>query len=121
MDKNHDGLITIEEFIRVYLEADEVLKRKIETSKQNKDYFRRQHEENVKKSEEAKLSERLNSYGIMEGSFVHVTVVAARDLTSGLTGVVDPYVEVTLDGAQALKTNVINDNPDPTWNEKFTL
>ena len=57
----------------------------------------------------------------MEGSFVHVTVVAARDLQSGLTGVVDPYVEVSLDGSQAMKTKVINDNPDPLWNEKFTL
>ena len=54
MDKNHDGQITIEEFIRVYIDADEMLKRKIETARQNKDYFRRQYEENLKKSEEAK-------------------------------------------------------------------
>ena len=121
MDKNHDGQITIEEFIRVYLEADEILKKKIETAKQNKDYFRRQHEENLKKSEEAKYTEKLNAYGIMEGSFAHATVVSARDLQSGITGVIDPYIELTLDGGQTLKTKVIEDNPDPIWNEKFTL
>jgi len=122
MDKNHDGTITVDEFIRVYLEADEILRKKIETAKQNKDYYQRQHEENQKKSQEARITEKQNSYGIMDGSFVHVTVVAARDLKAvGLSGVVDPFVEVSLDGGQSFKTKVINDNPNPTWNEKFTL
>lgn len=121
MDKDHNGRITIDEFIRVYLEADEILRRKIETAKQNREYYRRQHEENLKKSEESKATERVNSYGVMEGSFVHVTIVAARDLRSGLTGLVDPFVDITLDGTQSLKTKVVNSNSNPSWNEKFTL
>lgn len=122
MDKNHDGTITIDEFIRVYLEADEILRKKIETARQNIDYFNRQHEENLKKAQESRLTEKLNSYGIMDGSFVHATVVAARDLkATGITGVVDPFVEVSFDGVQTMKTKVVNDNPNPAWNEKFTL
>ena len=121
MDKNHDGSITIDEFIKVYVEADEILRRKIETAKQNKDYYRRQYDESIKKSEEARLTERLSAAGIMEQSFANVTVVSARDLPSGFTGVVDPFVEVSLDRTQTLKTKVINDNPNPSWNEKFLL
>lgn len=121
MDKTHDGYFTIDEFIRVYLEADEILRRKIDTAKQNKEHYRRQHEDSLKKSDKARTTERVNAYGIMEGSFVYVTIVSAHDLRAGLTGVVDPFVEVTLDRSHPSKTKVINDDHNPTWNEKFTL
>ena len=122
MDKNHDGHITIDEFIRVYLEADELLRKKIETAKQNIDYYKRQYEDNLKKSQETRYSEKLNSYGIMDGSFVNATIVAARNLKSaGITGIVSAYVEVSLDDDQNVKTKVVHNNPNPSWNEKLTL
>jgi len=52
MDKDHNNLITINEFIKVFLEAEDVLKTKIENSKKFLEDYHKQRREAAKKLEE---------------------------------------------------------------------
>ena len=122
MDKNHDGAVNIQEFIKVYIEADEILNKKIETAKANKEYYKKQQEECLKKAEEAKQTEKLNMYGIMEGSFVDVSIIEARGLRApNLGGPIDIFIEMALDEQQTNRTKAIRNISDPKWDEKFSL
>ena len=99
MDKNHDNRITVNEFIKVYIEADEILRKKIDTAKVNREYYRKQQEDCLKKAEEARMNERQTAYGISQNSIVHIVVIEARQLkTSGFTNTINPFVEVSMDG-----------------------
>jgi hypothetical protein len=122
MDKNHDGTVTINEFIKVYIEADEILNKKIETAKSNKEYYKKQQEECLRKAEEAKQSEKMNMYGVMEGSFVDASVIEAKGLRSpSLGGPAEVYIEVTLEDGQLTKTKSARNNQDPRWEEKMSF
>lgn len=121
MDKNHDNQVTINEFIKVYIEADEILIKKIETAKINKDYYKKQEEDCLKKAEEAKLNERYTSYGITQNSIVHVVIIEAKSLKpAGFVGTSQTYVEASLDRQQIAKTKAVQ-GIEPIWNEKFTF
>ena len=122
MDKNHDGNINIQEFIKVYIEADEILNKKIETAKANKDYYKKQQEECLTKAEEVKQTEKLNMYGIMEGSFLDISIIEARGLRApNIGGPIDIFIEITLDEQQGNRTKAVRNTPDPQWDEKFSL
>ena len=58
----------MDEFIKVFLEAEDILKSKIENSKKYLQDYNRQRREAAQKLEEIKRTEKLNQYGIMEGS-----------------------------------------------------
>ena len=121
MDKNQDNRVTINEFIKVYIEADEILRKKIETAKINKEYYRKQEEDCLKKAEEAKLNERYTPYGITQNSIVHVVIIEAKSLKpAGFVGISQSYVEASLDRQQIAKTKAIP-GAEPIWNEKFTF
>lgn len=121
MDKNHDNKVTINEFIKVYIEADEILRKKIETAKINKEYYKKQQDECLKKADEARANEKLTSYGITQNSIAHVVVMEAKGLRPGSYQAAQSlFVEVSLDRQQVAKTKVLA-VPDPVWNEKFTF
>ncbi len=120
MDKNADGEITVNEFIKTYIEADEILRKKAETAKINKDYYQRQYEECVKKAEDARATERYTAAGITQGSVVHVVVIEARPNRPAFGNAGAYYVEVSLDRQQITKTKVLA-GIDPQWNEKFSF
>jgi hypothetical protein len=120
MDKDYDGKITAEEFIKVFLEAEDILKSKIENSKKFLEDYHRQRKESANKLDEMRRSERLNAFGIMEGSTLSVTVHEARDLKALDWGSsLDPYVMLTC-GENKAQTQVAH-SLNPTWNELFTL
>jgi C2 domain/EF-hand domain pair len=121
MDKNSDGEITVNEFIKTYIEADEILRKKIETGKLNKEYYLKQYEDSIKKAEEAKATERFTAAGITQGSVCHVFVLEGKSNRPAYGGSQSAfYVEVSLDRQGAQKTKVLS-GIDPQWNEKFTF
>jgi len=122
MDKNHDNQVTINEFIKVYIEADEMLRRKIEAAKINKESYKRQQEECMRKAEKERLTEQLTAYGIAHNSMVHITVLAASDLPQLNYGETpNPYVEVTLNDQERIKTRIASGARTVEWDEKINF
>lgn len=120
MDKDQNQNITINEFIRVYIEADEMLQKKIATAKANLINYKRQQEEYLKKAQEERAVERPNQYGIAHDSAIYVTVVEAS-LTNMVGAPSNPYVEISLDDQQRLKTRAVQGGKQPMWDEKVSL
>jgi hypothetical protein len=66
-------------------------------------------------------SERMNQYGIMEGSVLIVTVCEARSLQGWESGRgIDPFVMLHSEG-QKIETSYKSDTYNPVWNECFTF
>ena len=93
IDANHDGRVTLEEFVNKYIDSREKLSaRQIEVYKKIADHKRYRDEMEVKLNQ-VKERERLNENGIMHGSILTVHVVEARDLKpTDMDGTSDPYV-----------------------------
>ena len=116
MDKNYDGKITRDEFIKTFLEAEEILLFKIENSKKYIDDYRLQRQNAVNRLDEIKRTEVLNSYLIMEDSVVTITVIEGHNLGYGE---IVPYCVLKC-GRENYQTNTANGG-NPSWNETFTL
>lgn len=121
MDKDYDGRVTLSEFVTVYLEAEEILTNKIENTRAGiQEYYQKRQEAQIK-LEEAVRSERLNSYGIMEGSTLNLTIVQAQNLQRDEISYnnTNTYVICSC-GVQKFQTNVSN-LLNPVWNENFVM
>ena len=121
MDKDYDGKITLLEFINVYLEAEEVLRNKIENSRLGiQDFFKKKQEASLKLEESLRI-ERLNSFGIMEGSTLNLTIIQAQNLKRDDMNYNDINTYVICNcGDQKFQTNTSN-SFNPVWNENFVL
>jgi Ca2+-dependent lipid-binding protein len=74
------------------------------------------------KLREQKAAERVNAYGLDLDAILSVRVVEARDLMPmDLTGKSDPYVILKLGNLQTQKSNYINQDLNPVWNEVFSF
>lgn len=80
MDKNHDGTVTQQEFIDVFLKAESVLKEKISQCQFVIEDCQRQKQDVVNKRNEAARTEKFNSYNIKEGSVVAITILEVSGL-----------------------------------------
>lgn len=121
MDKDYDGRITLSEFVNVYLEAEEILTNKIENTRAGiQDFYKQKQEANLKLEESIRM-ERLNSFGIMEGSTLNLTILQAQNLFRDDVNYnnLSTYVVLTC-GNQKFQTNVSN-LINPTWNENFVM
>lgn len=116
MDKNYDGKITRDEFIKTFLEAEEILLFKVENSRKYIEDYKLQRQNALQRLDEIKRTEVLNSYGIMEESVVNITVIEGHNLGYG-----DMVVYCTLMcGRENYQTNT-SSSGNPTWNETFSL
>jgi len=71
---------------------------------------------------EQKQKERVNAYGLDLDAILTVRVVEARDLMPmDLNGKSDPYVVLKLGSMQTQRTNYVNSELNPVWNEVFTF
>lgn len=121
MDKNNDGRVTVDEFKKVFVEAIEILKNKIENCNKYISDYKRSKEQAILKLEEVKRNERLNQYGIQEGSSLTLFVIEAKELKPLDSGVSsDPFVEVELAGVKKT-TPVQKRTLNPVWNKEFDL
>ena len=116
MDKNYDGKITRDEFIKTFLEAEEILLFKIENSKKYIEDYKLQRKNAVNRLDEIKRTEVLNSYGIMEDSVITITIIEGHNLGYGE---IIPYCSLKC-GREHYQTNTSNSG-NPTWNETFSL
>jgi len=75
MDKNRDGSISLDEFINCYIEGEIRLKERLNEIIKAIVERRRQIDEFQQRLTEAKQTEKLNRYGIMENSILTVHVL----------------------------------------------
>jgi len=121
MDKDYDGRVTLTEFVNVYLEAEEILVNKIENSRVGiQDFFKHKQDASIK-LEEALRMERLNSFGVMEGSTLNLTIVQAQNLKLDELSYnqMNTYVVCSCN-SQKFQTNTSN-SFNPVWNESFAM
>jgi hypothetical protein len=82
MDHNKDGTISLPEFVDAYVEGEIKLKERLNEIIKAIAERRRQIDEFRMRFEEAKETEKLNKYGIMENSVLTVHVIRAEELRS---------------------------------------
>lgn len=121
MDKDGDGVITIDEFIWSYAESEDCIQNRIKDLKKNIFDNSKKMDEFKKKLIQAKTNESYNSYGIMYGSKLTVEVIDAKDLIPmDSNGLSDPYVILEM-GNQKEQTRYVTETLNPTWNEEFAF
>lgn len=121
MDKNSDDAITVEEFIRSYVDAEEMIKGRIDDLKQQINESEAHLAESQKQLAEAERTEEMNEFGVMKGSLLTVQVIEAKNLkTVGLTGTSNPSV-VLMCGAQKIQTDQLTKTQAPHWDQAFTF
>lgn len=117
MDQNHDGTVTVDEFVKVFMEAEDILKQKIEKADIYLQDFQKQKQEAIQKLEELKRVEQLNQYGVMIGSILTVTVMEIQDLP--LNAIQEVYVKVACDDS-TFQTEIARYTGKAAFNESFT-
>ena len=117
MDQDHNGSITIDEFTKVFMEAEDILKQKVDRADSYLADFQKQKQEAVMKLEDLKRTEEMNQYGIMKGSILTLTVEGVHDLP--LNAVQEVYVKATCDDA-SFETDVVRYDHKATWSEAFS-
>jgi C2 domain len=120
MDKNHDGSVSIAEFIRVFLEAVEVLNSKIEYTLKSLTDFKASKEQVVLKLNEARRTQRKNSFGVCEGSTLTVVVVEAMGLQVLGGAPSGSFVIVQYENERS-QTNQVEQEENPVWNQTLQL
>jgi hypothetical protein len=80
MDHNKDGTIGLLEFVDAYVEGEIKLKERLNEIIKAIAERRRQIDEFRMRYEEAKQTEKLNKYGVMENSVLTVHVIRAEEL-----------------------------------------
>ncbi len=117
MDQNYDQKVSIEEFIKVFLEADNILTMKVENCKKIIRECNIDKNESVNKMEECKRIEILNNQGISNDSFISVNVIEFKSKKQ--LERLQLYVTIQL-GNSKVQTN-LSKLDLPFWNENFNL
>eukprot|EP01017_Pseudomicrothorax_dubius_P036248 TRINITY_DN5171_c0_g1_i2.p1 TRINITY_DN5171_c0_g1~~TRINITY_DN5171_c0_g1_i2.p1 ORF type:complete len:456 (+),score=128.33 TRINITY_DN5171_c0_g1_i2:36-1403(+) len=120
MAKSDDGSSTVDEFIKVFLEAEDILSHKVDTADKLLRDYRRQRAEAAAKLEELRRTERVNSYGIMDGSTLTVTVIEAHNLPISFQGTPATSVMLSIEG-QRLQTEAVRRGNNPSFGETLTF
>jgi len=102
MDKNNDSIVTTQEFLWSYVDAEDIIMKRIKELRKQIQDKAKQMEECKKKMVQARAVEQMNQHGIMKGSILTVNVIAGQDLIPMDTnGASDPYVILECDGSSA--------------------
>ena len=121
MDKNEDDAITVDEFIRSYIEAEDMIKSRMDDLREQIRQSTIHLEESRKQYQEAGMSEETNEFGIMKGSQLTVQVMEAKNLKAvGMAGTSNPSVVLTCD-KQKIETRKLTRTQAPNWDEAFTF
>lgn len=121
MDRNQDSLVTTEEFIWSYVDAERLITQRMNELRRQVAENTKQMEETRRKMIEARESEQLNDFGIMKGSVLTVNVVEAQNIKPmDIGGTSDPYV-ILMCERQKIETKYVTNDLNPVWNEVFTF
>jgi hypothetical protein len=117
LDRNRDGEVSIDEFIDGFLEQVNTLSEAATNIRQNLHAAQREKAEMEAELLRARHTEKINNFGIMEGSQLNLTVIEAQGLR-GLGGKPRAYV-IMMCERQRSQTNPAEPSYEPVWNESF--
>jgi hypothetical protein len=120
MDRNEDTLVTKNEFVWSYVDAEKLIIQRTNELRRQIAENTKQMEETKRKMIEAKQTEVMNEFGIMNGSVLTVNVVEAQNLKAMNNGTSDPYVTLACE-RQKIETKYVTGDTNPVWNEVFTF
>ena len=115
--------VSVADFIRIYAQAEEILRSKIDTCRSNMENHKKQRDECQKKAEDAKLTESYTAFGIAQNSIVNITILEARGLDGNQSarGTTKLFHEVSFGRKQSTKSKAVAGRDQHVWNEKFTF
>jgi C2 domain/EF-hand domain pair len=119
MDSNRDGKVDIDEFLTSYLEQVNGLSEAVAKLRQHILEKKRDLATWNEQLEDAKKTERMNSWGIMEGSLLTVRVVEAQNLAA-FAGKPSAYANLLCE-RQQIATKIIKSERNPNWDETFSF
>eukprot|EP01017_Pseudomicrothorax_dubius_P014260 TRINITY_DN1667_c0_g1_i2.p1 TRINITY_DN1667_c0_g1~~TRINITY_DN1667_c0_g1_i2.p1 ORF type:complete len:422 (-),score=69.17 TRINITY_DN1667_c0_g1_i2:395-1660(-) len=121
MHKNPDETSTVDEFIRVYIQAEDILRSKIQNADNNLVDYHAKRKEAMMKLEEIKQAEVVNLYGVMEGSTLTVADISCHNLRqSSFNQRAMPLVSLECEG-QHFDTSPSTNFQNPAWPEVFVF
>lgn len=121
LDKDHNSVVTAEEFVGSYVEAERLVAERVATVERELEENKAQLEKTLTEKRSADVNERMNQNGLMEGSILTVHVIQAENLKvveKSAGG--EPAVELACEG-QRIETKAAKDPVSPNWDEKFTF
>ena len=121
LDKDHNSVVTAEEFVGSYVEAERLVAERVATVERELEENKAQLEKTLTEKRSADVNERMNQNGLMEGSILTVRVIQAENLKvveKSAGG--EPAVELACEG-QRIETKAAKDPVSPNWDEKFTF
>lgn len=122
LDEDGSGAILLSEFVESYFVKQRLVKERITDLDLSIKAHNKSREQLLTKLREQKLKEKVNAYGLDLDAILTVRVVEARDIMPmDINGKSDPYIVLKLGNMQMQKTNYINADLNPVWNEVFTF
>lgn len=118
MDKDHNHMVSVDEYIKIFIQAEEVLNNKIMKISGSLAECQREHEKLLNDFNNIVEIEKLNEYGIMFGSVLDLTILDASDLRVQNH---NALVYCLLSCSSRKFQTKFADNSMPIWNESFTL
>jgi len=116
--KDHSGRLLVDEFIKVFIEAQDFLTQNLFQTQQHLQEYEAQRLDAIEKLNELRQEESLNQYGIMIGSILTVQVLELKSLERAQFK--DVYVQVTC-GENVFQTEAFPYSNGMEWNEQFNI
>lgn len=122
MIKNEQGESTVEEFIKVFMEAEDILQAKINQAMNYLQNYHVQKDEAVSKLENLRRTESLNVYGVMSDSTLTVIVTELHNLRiNEITNCCYAVVYLECEDQKFHTGDQPPNTPDPVLNQSFIL
>ncbi|CAK59302.1 unnamed protein product (macronuclear) [Paramecium tetraurelia] len=114
MNKSFNNKVTVDEFIKVFLQAEEILKNKIEGCKKQILDYNKQRKYVSNQFDSIKDSERVNQYGIKEDSYLTVELLEGVNFPA-------QNVSVILKLENQKQEIQQQNGPSPQWNKTLNF
>ena len=121
MDKDHNNKVTVDEYIKVFIQAEEALNNKIQKLHENFREYQLEHDKVLNDFNTIVEIEKLNEFGIMFGSVLDVRILNASDLRVQNMNHYNSMTYCLLSCASRKFQTKLSDQENPVWNESFTL
>ena len=121
MDKDQNNMVTADEYIKVFLQAEEVLSTKLNKISLNIEAYIQEKTMVLNDFEETLQIEKLNEYGIMFGSVLEVSIINATELKLNEFNQYNVMSYCLVSCASRKFQTKLDDCNNPVWNESFSL
>jgi len=121
MDKDHNNKVTVDEYIKVFIQAEEVLMNKIQKISTNLAEYQSEHEKVMNDYKNIIEIEKLNEFGIMFGSVLDISIINSSDLRVQNFDSHNLMAYCLLSCSSRKFQTKLSNYMNPVWNESFTL